>query len=202
MSSYTLHDNVSIGESTTIGDFVILGEPARGDKAGEVELVIGAKSTIRSHTVIYAGNIIGDNFQTGHGVLIREKNEIGNNVSIGSSTVVEHHVIIGNNVRIHSQAFVPEFSVLEDGVWIGPNVVVTNAQYPNTADAKSNLKGPYFEEGAVIGANSTILPGVRIGKKAVVGAGSVVTKDVTSGDVVAGNPAKFIKRVSDIPSYQ
>src|SRR3982750_3101310 len=108
--------------------------------------------------------MIGANFQTGHGVMIRELNEIGDNVSVGTHSVIEHHVKIGNRVRIHSNAFIPEFSVIEDGAWIGPNVVFTNALYPLSPNAKDNLKGPHVMSDAKIGANSTLLPDVRVGR--------------------------------------
>jgi acetyltransferase-like isoleucine patch superfamily enzyme len=190
--------NVHIGEGSVIGSFCEIGVPPRGAGDGELETRIGGRSIIRSHTVIYAGNVIGDGFQTGHGVLIRESNDFGDNVSVGSHTVVEHHVRIADHVRIHSQAFIPEFSVLGEGCWIGPNVVLTNAPHPLCPKAKECLKGPTIGRGAKIGANATLLPGVEIGEMALVGAGAVVTHDVPSGVVVVGNPAQIIKRVSDL----
>jgi UDP-3-O-[3-hydroxymyristoyl] glucosamine N-acyltransferase len=122
-----LYPNVSIGDGSRIEDFVIIGVPPAGAQEGELKVDIGDRATIRSHTVIYAGNVIGHRFQAGHGVLVRESNEIGFDVSIGSHTVVEHHVRLGSSVRIHSNAFIPEFSVLEDGAWVGPCVTFTNA---------------------------------------------------------------------------
>lgn len=113
---------------------------------------------MRSHTVIYAGNRIGANFQTGHGVLIREFNEIGSDVSVGSGSIIEHHVKIGNRVRMHSGVFIPEFSIIEDDCWFGPHVVLTNAMYSGSPDAKANLKGPVIGRGAKIGANETVAP--------------------------------------------
>jgi acetyltransferase-like isoleucine patch superfamily enzyme len=160
---------------------------------------IGAGAVIRSHSIIYAGSRIGNNFQTGHGVLLREHNEIGADVSIGSGSVVEHHVKIGNGVRLHSNVFVPEFSVLMDNCWLGPNVVLTNAKYPRSPGVKEELKGATIEEGAKIGANATLLPGVRIGRNALVGAGAVVTSDVPAATVVVGNPARVIKNLSSLP---
>ncbi|MBI3162042.1 MAG: N-acetyltransferase, partial [Chloroflexi bacterium] len=142
-----------------------------------------------------------DDFQTGHGVLLREENRLGNRVSIGSHSVVEHHVQIGNEVRIHSNVFIPEYSVLEDGCWIGPNVVFTNARYPLSKNAKGSLIGPHIHSGAKIGANSTLLPGVVVGKNALIGAGSVVVRDVPDGKVVAGNPAKSIGDIGDLAEY-
>jgi acetyltransferase-like isoleucine patch superfamily enzyme len=154
---------------------------------------------IRSHTVLYAGNRIGANFQTGHGAMIREENEIADDVSVGTGSVVEHHVRIARGVRIHSQAFVPEFSVLEEECWIGPNVVITNAKYPRSPGVKESLQGALVRRFAKIGANSTLLPGIEIGEYALVGAGSVVTKDVPPRTVVAGNPARVIKTIDNLP---
>lgn len=197
--NYKVYSNVLIGANATIGDYVIIGEPPRGRKEGELRTVIGDNALIRSHSVIYAGNTIGKNFQTGHHCLVREENTIGDDVSIGSSSVVEHHVRIGNGVRIHTQAFIPEESILEDGCWIGPNAVITNAAYPLSPNVKKELKGAIVKKKAKIGANTTLLPGVTIGENALVGAGAVVTKDVPPGKVVAGNPARIINDVSELP---
>jgi len=197
-----IRPNVTLGADSTISEFCILGEPPRGKKPGELETRIGARAVIRSHTVIYAGNIIGDDFQTGHGALVREENHIGNNVSIGSHSIIEHHVVIGNNVRVHSNVFVPEFSILEDACWLGPNVVITNARYPRSRNVKETLCGATIKRGAKIGANATLLPGVVVGEHALVGAGAVVTRDVPAGAVVVGNPARVIKRVEEIEEYR
>ncbi len=192
-----IHPRVKIGNNVTIEDYCIIGAPFRGQK--DEETVIGDNAVIRSHTVIYAGNRLGNNFQTGNKANIRELNSIGDNVSIGSLAVVEHHVVIEDNVRIHSQAFIPEFSVLRKHAWIGPNVVLTNAKYPRSLNVKQELAGVVVEEHAKIGANATILPGVRIGARALVGAGSIVTKDVPDNKVVAGNPAVVINDIADLP---
>jgi len=196
---YKILKGVMLGEDTIVEAYSIIGVAPRGHKEGELETVIGTGGCIRSHAVIYAGNRIGDKFQTGNKVNIRELNEIGDNVSIGTLSVIEHHVNIGNSVRIHTQVFIPEYSVLEEGAWLGPNVVLTNAKYPLSLGVKESLKGPLIKKCAIIGANATILPGVVIGEKAIVGAGSVITKDVPSGTVVAGNPAKIINNVSGLP---
>ena len=201
MVNYILHAEVDFGPDGVIEDYCIIGVPPRGKKDGEFKTVIQSGAHIRSHSVIYAGNQIGVNFQTGNKVNIRELNEIGDNVSIGTLSVIEHHVSIGNNVRIHSQVFIPEYSVLEEGAWIGPNVVLTNAKYPLFPGVKENLIGPTIKEGARIGANATILPGLVIGKNSLVGAGAVVVRDVPDGSVVAGNPAKVVKQVSDLSYY-
>jgi len=202
MKTYSILPNVSLGQDADIGQFVIIGYPPRGYEPGELGTQIGEKPIIRSHSVIYAGNIIGDDFQTGHHVLVREENRIGNSVSIGSNSVIEHHVNIGNDVRIHSNCFIPEYSVLEDDCWIGPGVVLTNAKYPLSEGVKERLKGPVIGSGAIIGAAAVILPGLTIGEDALVGAGSVVLENVPEHAVVAGNPARQIKDLTEIEVYR
>lgn len=197
--SYRIYNNVELGSPHIVEEFAIIGAPARGHTDGELQTVIAPSCHIRSHTVIYAGNVIGKQFQTGNKVNIRELNKIGDNVSIGTLSVVEHHVEIGNNVRIHTQVFVPEYSILEENCWLGPNVVLTNCKYPLSQNAKETLAGPIVRKGAKIGANATILPGIVIGQNALVGAGSVVVKNVPEGVVVAGNPARLINSVAELP---
>jgi acetyltransferase-like isoleucine patch superfamily enzyme len=199
MTTSRIYENVHLGEGSLVEDFCIVGAPPRGARDGELPTSIGENAVIRSHTVIYAGNVIGRNFQTGNKVNIRESNRIGNNVSVGTLSVIEHHVEIADNVRIHTQVFIPEFSILEEGCWIGPNVVFTNAKYPLSPGVKDTLVGPVIRKGAKIGANVTLLPGVVIGENALVGAVAFVVRDVPAGAVVAGNPARIIRQVAELP---
>jgi len=185
--------NVELGKNVIIEDFCIVGNPFKG--YDEEKTIIGSNSVIRAQTIIYAGNVIGENFQTGNKANIRELNQIGNNVSIGTLSVVEHHVIIEDEVRIHTQAFIPEFSILKNGCWLGPNVVITNAKYPRHPNVKDELQGATIEENAKIGANSTLLPGVKIGRSALIGAGSVVTRDIPEDAIAYGNPAEVKRKI-------
>jgi acetyltransferase-like isoleucine patch superfamily enzyme len=134
--------------------------------------------------------------------MIREFNQIDDDVSIGTHSIIEHHVQIGHRVRIHSNVFIPEFSILEEGAWVGPSAVFTNARYPLSPSAKANLQGPHLLPQSKIGANVTLLPGVVIGREALVGAGSVVVRDVPDGKVAVGNPARVIGDVSQLAAYQ
>jgi acetyltransferase-like isoleucine patch superfamily enzyme len=190
-----------LAEDVIVEDFVILGAPPRGHQAGDLALIIGAGSIIRSHSVIYAGSTIGAGFQTGHHVMLREANTIGDKVSIGTNSVIEHHIIFEEGVRVHSCVFIPEYSLLQRGAWVGPNVVVTNALYPLSPEAKTQLKGATLRPHAKVGANATLLPGVVIGESALVGAGTVVTKDVPDGKVVVGNPMRIINDISKLPYH-
>ena len=199
MPDYKIMNAVELGANPVIGDYCIIGATSGREDLVDTVTVIGDEATIRSHTVIYAGNRIGSDFQTGHHAMIREHNRIGDNVSIGTGTVIEHHVQIGNNVRLHTGVFVPEYCILEDDCWIGPHVTFTNARYPYSKNAKNELKGVTVRSGAKIGANVTLLPGIVIGENSLIGAGSVVVGDVPEGKVYAGNPAVEINQIENLP---
>ena len=185
----------SIGKSVQFFEPVTLGFPSR-ERIGQTDFpgtVIGNNAVLRSGTIIYCDVEIGDNFETGHNVMIREKTRIGSDVAIGTATVIEGFCTIGNGVRIQSMVFIPTHTEIGDRVFIGPNAVLTNDRYPPTG--KPELKGPVIEDNAVIGANCTILPGIRIGAESVVAAGAVVTRDVPAGRMAIGAPA----RIRDLP---
>jgi acetyltransferase-like isoleucine patch superfamily enzyme len=188
-----IHPNVVLGVNVVVEDFCIIGLPFKGIQ--DEETVIGDGAVIRAGTYIYAGNQIGKNFQTGNKANIRELNQIGDDVSIGTLSVVEHHVFIGNRVRIHSQVFIPEYSKLDENCWLGPNTVLTNANYPKHPTVKDDLSGVIVGRNAKIGGNVTILPGVKVGRNSLVGAGSVVTKNIDDGVIVTGNPANFLREI-------
>ncbi len=144
---------------------------------------------IRSGTIIYCDVTIGDNFQSGHNVMIREKTTVGNRVAIGTSVVIEGTTIIGDDVSLQSMVYIPTNTVIGNKVFIGPNTVLTNDRYPPTGIG--GLKGPQIRDGAAIGANATILPGVCIGEGALVAAGAIVTRDVPAHMLAIGTPAKI-----------
>lgn len=196
-----LYPNVHLGKNVCIEDYAIIGKPPKGRQPGELPTIIGDHALIRSHSVIYAGTVIGHHFQCGHQVTIREHNLIGHHVSIGTGSCVEHHILIEDHVRLHSQVFIPEYSILKAHAWLGPGVVLTNAKYPRSRHVKENLQGPIIESHAKIGANVTILPGIVVGARALIGAGSVVVDDVPPGKVVVGNPAKIIKSIDQLMEY-
>lgn len=195
LKNVRIFTNVKIGQGSTIDEYVVIGRPPRGRKPGELQTVIGDNAIIRSHSVIYAGTKIGNCLETGHGVLIRENNVIGNNVRIGTHSIIENDNTIGDKVRIHSAVFVPQRTIIEDEVWIGPNVILLNDPHPPCAKC---MRGPTLKKGAKIGAHATIMPFVVIGEKSLVGAGALVTRDVSPRAVVTGSPAKIIKTIDDL----
>jgi acetyltransferase-like isoleucine patch superfamily enzyme len=149
--------------------------------------VVGSNCIIRSGSVVYETAIIGNDVRTGHNVLIREGSIIGEKTLIGSSTILDGAVNIGRGVNIQSNVYLPNLTVIEDEVFIAPNVCFSNDRYPQS----KSLNGVIVEKNAIVCANATLVAGIRIGENAVVGAGAVVTKDVKPNSVVIGNAAHF-----------
>jgi len=150
---------------------------------------------------------IGENTKVWNQAQVREHAAIGKNCVIGKNTYIDHHVILGNNVKVQNNVSIYFEAVIEDGVFISPHVCFTNDKVPRAINPDGSLKTSGTEgkdwdigkiivkKGATIGANATVLPGVTIGKWAMVAAGAIVTKDVPDHGLVLGTPAKLIGHV-------
>lgn len=121
--------------------------------------------------------------------------QIGENCNICSHCFIENDVIIGNNCTVKCGVQIWDGIELEDNVMIGSNVTFTNDMYPRAKNKDWKLLRTRICKGATVGAGSTLLPGITIGENSMIGAGSVVTKDVPAGEIWVGNPARFIKKI-------
>jgi acetyltransferase-like isoleucine patch superfamily enzyme len=127
--------------------------------------------------------------------------EIGDNTKIGTFVEVQKGAMIGKNCKISSHTFVCEGVTIEDNVFVGHNVTFINDLYPRATTGTGKLKtdddwtcvATLVKRGASIGSSVTILCGITVGENAIVGAGSVVTKDVPANTIVAGNPARILR---------
>jgi len=181
----------TLGDGAQIFEPVTLGFPSRDkiNESGFTGSTIGDRAILRSGTIIYCDVSIGDDFSSGHNVLIRERTRIGDRVSIGTASIIEGRTTIGNDVNIQSLVYIPTNTMIGNHVFIGPNTVLTNDRYPPSRTG--GLEGPRLSDGAAIGANVTILPGVCIGKGALIAAGAIVTKDIPPHKLAIGAPAKI-----------
>jgi len=154
---------------------------------------------------------IADNVKLGQNVKIYDfvnlyGCEIGDNSKIGTFVEIQKGAVIGKNCKISSHTFICEGVTIEDNVFIGHNVTFINDRYPRSTNPDGQLQTEAdwvceptrIKQGASIGSSATLLCGITVGENAIVGAGSVVTKDVPPNTVVAGNPARVMKKVDSL----
>ena len=185
---------VEHGESFSCDEGCLVGLLYRPE-AGPARF--GRDCRIRWGSVIYGDVTTGNDFQTGHHVMIREKTVIGNHVVIGTGTVVDGQVEIGDFVKIESQCYIPTHVRIGNRVFLGPGVTLTNDRYPLKQRDRYHPEGPVIEDGVTLGGRVTVCPGVRIGEDAFVAAGAVVTKDVPPRSLAIGVPA----RIKPLPAH-
>lgn len=193
-SSLDFGEKVYLGEGCEVDPAAVLGHPA-GRPIVELALRIGPGARIRAGTVVYAGSTIGTGLETGHHVVIREENAIGDHLNIWNNSTIDYGCTIGHGVKIHCNVYVAQFTTLEDDVFLAPGVQIANDPHPLCGLC---MRGPTIKRGARIGVNVTILPHVIIGEGALIGAGSVVTRDIPARALAYGNPARPVRAVEDL----
>lgn len=160
-----------------------------------------AKTAVVNEDKVSIGNAV----KIWHFTQIMDGAKIGDGTIIGKNVFVDSNVQIGKNCKIQNNVSVFHGVTLDDGVFVGPHVCFTNDMYPRAVNPDMTLKSAsdwkvsetYVAKGASIGGNSTIRCGIKIGEWAMIGAGSVVTKDVPAYGLVVGNPARLIGSVDE-----
>ena len=184
-----------IGPGALIDEDVRIG--AENGRTSTRPVSIGRDARIRGGSSIAEGVTIGDRLETGRNVLIGANTTLGDDCRIQDNAVIESECVVGARVRVSTNCVISSFSSIADDVAIAAGACLANDPHPGSTD-HACMRGPTIERGAQIGMNATILPFVTIGERAVVGAGSVVTRDAPAELVVAGNPARVLKSVSEI----
>jgi len=187
----TIPEWVEVGEGTRIApEAVFVPHENRGTK-------IGKRCKIDACAIIYGGVNIGNDVIVGHHAVIRWGVAIGDHTIISNLVMIEGNTRIGRHVDITAQCHITQFSEIEDYVFIAPMLVSTNDKrmaYRRKGHGE-NLKGVTIRYGARIAPHVVTLPGITIGREAIVGAGAVVTEDVPDRVVVYGVPARVIRTV-------
>ncbi|MEA2177254.1 MAG: hypothetical protein QOG77_551 [Solirubrobacteraceae bacterium] len=177
------------GEGVVVQEGAILGKPTRRGASSE-PLRIGDGVKIGAQAILFAGATIGDGAIIGDQAYVRERATIGAGTLIGRGTCVDPDVVIGARVSIQTNVYVTAFSVIEDDVFIGPGVTMTNDDTMGRHGPDYQLRGATLRRGCRIGGGAVLCPGVEVGADAFVAAGAVVTRDVAPGTRVMGIPAR------------
>lgn len=197
-----IHDNVEIGDNTVICENCIIGEPGADSYHDEAyenpKTVIGANSLIRSGSIIYSGSVFGEGFKTGNMVSIREKTHFGKHCVVGSQSDIQGHVSFGDYCRLNSHVQISSKCTFGNFVFIYPFVVFTNDPHPPSNFLIGTSVGNFTQ----IAAGTVILPGVKIGRHNLIGANSLVSKNVGDFELHAGNPAVKICNLNFIQSKE
>lgn len=200
-----IHPGTVLGDGVTVGDNSVLGRLPKLAKTSTLQqpgalppLAVAAGTTIGTGVVLYAGSRIGADCLIADQAFVREKCIIGDAVIVGRGVTVENETRIGSYTKIQSQSYVTAWTTIEDYVFLAPCVVTTNDNFMGrTTERFKYRKGPTIKRGARVGANTTLLPGITIGREAFVAAGSVVTRDVVDETLVMGSPARPLRAVPE-----
>lgn len=194
-----IHGGTRIGAEVRIEESVIVGKPEQGYAVGRTYPGMGTTTilaegvTVRSGAILYAGVSLGTDTAIGHRTLIRSHSTLGEHCLIGHGLVIERDCTFGNWVRCSPLSHITSSVVAGDRVFLGAGIRTINDKHliwNDTEGREPDLVPPRFEEGARIGTGSTVLGGVTVGVRALVGAASVVTRDVPAGAVAYGSPAR------------
>jgi len=216
-----IHDNVVIEEGVRIHDYVVIypntiikknveiydhcvlgklptspGSIARQLKMEYKELYIDENTILCPSVVLYTGSKIGKHTLLGDFCSIREECEVGNYCIISRNVSINYNTKIGNRVKIMDNSHITGDMVIEDDVFISVLVSSTNDNtMGREAYSEDHVKGPHIKKGVTIGASSILLPNVVVGENSLVGAGSIVTKNIPNNQVWIGSPAKFVRDI-------
>jgi acetyltransferase-like isoleucine patch superfamily enzyme len=203
-ASAIVYPGTVLGEGVKVLDGAVVGKQpslsprstAKRDPLPPAE--IGEGTIVSTGAIVFAGSRVGARVILGDQSCVRERVEVGDDVVLGRGSLVENDTTIGAMTRIQAHAYITAYSTLEEQVFVAPCVVTTNDDYMGrTEERLAAMRGPTIRRGARVGGGAVLCPGVEIGEEAFVGAGAVVTKDVSPRMLVVGNPARVLREVPE-----
>ena len=197
-----IHPGTRLGERVLVEDGVVLGKRPRLRPGSSAEgrfgdLRIADDATICSGAVVYAGAEIGQRAIVGDQSQIRERGVLGSRSVLGRGSTIDFDVRVGDRVSIQTLVYVTAGTVVEDDVFIGPGVVMTNDNTMDRHGPETPLSGATLRRACRVGGGVVLTPGVEIGEEAFVAAGAVVVRDVPARAVAMGVPARVVREVDD-----
>jgi acetyltransferase-like isoleucine patch superfamily enzyme len=199
-----VHPGVRIGDGCQIQDGAVLGKPpllGRHSRARAqpqaVVTALGEGASVCAGAILVAGAIVDEHAVVGDHVFLRERAHLGAESVIGHGGAVGPDAQIGRGARLMNNALVPPASIVEEGVFVGPNLTATNDRDMGRHEPGAVLPGMILRRACRLGGGVVLLPGVEIGEEAAVAAGAVVTAPVAPRTLVAGVPARVLREVRD-----
>ncbi len=204
-SGSVVHPGVRIGAGCLIEELVVLGKRPRLRKGSSAaaaglelpQLELGPDVTVCCGAVVYAGATIGAGSIIGDQAQVREGSKVGERSVVGRASCVDFNASVGDRVSIQTGVYVTSWAVVEDDVFLGPGVLMTNDDTMGRHPRGERLDAPVVRRAARVGGAVVLVPGVEIGEEAFVGAGAVVTRNVAPREVVLGLPARLVRQVDE-----
>lgn len=196
-----VHPHTRLGDRVRIDDQAVLGKVPKSAPASILKLSsqyppleVGDDVFVGAHSIIYVGAKLARKVFVADLASIREEVTLEEGVIVGRGVTIENRCRVGEYTKIETEAYVTAYTIIEERCFIAPMVCMSNDNYlGRTEERFKHMKGPHIKRGARIGANVVLLPGVVIGEEAVVGAGSVVTREIPSYETWVGIPARFFR---------
>jgi UDP-2-acetamido-3-amino-2,3-dideoxy-glucuronate N-acetyltransferase len=198
-----IHAGTVVGDGAGFQDGAVVGKPlalgprSLASRGPLLPAVVDSGATICAGAVVVAGARIGPGAVVGDQAHVRERADIGADTVVGRGSQVDADVRVGERVKIQTGCYITGFSALEDDVFVGPGVTLTNDDAMGRHEPHEPLRGALLRRACRVGGGAVLAPGVEVGEEAFVAAGAVVTRDVAPRAVVMGVPARQVREVDD-----